>query len=307
MRIPLSLQQLEAFERVAREGSFRAAAQALHVSQPALSRTVRLAEELIGTRLFDRDTRHVALTAAGRELQPIAQRILADFDSAFSELGQFLEGRSGRVRIAMLPSAGTALVPTAMADFALSYPGVGFELLELPAEPLLAAVDDGRADIGITVPPSAGQRLSFEPLFDDPFMLVCRADDPLATLAHATWRAFSDRPFIASSHQSSIRPIVDAVLLRRKIRVRPTPNYPSVASGGAMVAAGVGITALPRLAMSLIATPGICAVPLQSPHVARRIGIVMRQGRSLSPAARSFMQVLRSRAAQMTPPSPLAT
>lgn len=81
MRVDITLQQLEAFVEVAKTTNFRAAAQALHVSQPALSRTVRIVEDLVGARLFDRDTRHVELTPAGRELLPIALRILENFNS----------------------------------------------------------------------------------------------------------------------------------------------------------------------------------------------------------------------------------
>ena len=90
MRINLTLQQLEAFVELAKTSNFRAAAQALHVSQPALSRTVKLMEDVIGARLFDRDTRHVEITPTGVALLPIATRILENFNNSFSELSQFL-------------------------------------------------------------------------------------------------------------------------------------------------------------------------------------------------------------------------
>ena len=99
MRINLTLQQLQSFAEVAQRCNFREAAAALNVSQPALSRTIRMAEEALGTRLFDRDTRRVQLTPAGRELRPIAQRILAEFHGAFSDLAGFLAGRSGQVAV----------------------------------------------------------------------------------------------------------------------------------------------------------------------------------------------------------------
>jgi DNA-binding transcriptional LysR family regulator len=97
--------------QVATSGSFRRAAAALGQAQPVVSRLIGQAEQTLGTRLFDRDTRRVEITAAGRELLPVAQRILRDFDSALSELGEFMQGRSGRVTVAALPSAGAALVP----------------------------------------------------------------------------------------------------------------------------------------------------------------------------------------------------
>lgn len=294
MRIPLTLQQLEAFAQVAQLGSFRAAAQALHVSQPALSRTVQLAESLLSVRLFDRDTRHVELTAAGRELLPLAQRLLAEFDSGFSDLARFLEGRSGRVRLGVLPSVGTALVPQAMAQFRQTWPQVEFSVMEAPADPLLAAVLEGTVDFALTVqPPPTARQLQYEQLLDDPFVLVCPSHDALAAQRSVSWAAFKDRPFITSAHQSSIRPLVDDILLRKRITVNAALEYPSIASCGAMVAAGLGITALPRLAVSLIATPGVATVPLQASGRGRRIGLVSREARTPSPISQSFRDLLR--------------
>ncbi|HKB52413.1 MAG TPA: LysR family transcriptional regulator [Ramlibacter sp.] len=294
MRVNLTLQQLEAFVRVATTSNFRAAAQHLHVSQPALSRTVKIVEQAIGARLFDRDTRHVALTPAGAELLPIAQRILDNFNSGFSELAQFLDGRSGHVTVAALPSVSVALVPRAIAAFRQKFPGVQFSLVEGPAETLRTAVNDGGADFAISVRPAAQQSLHFEHLCDDPFVMLCRRDEPLAGRAAVPWTAFAGRPFIASSPRSSIRPITDAAFLQKGMQVVPVLECPSVAATGGLVAAGLGITALPRLALDLIKPDRqLVAVPLQRPGVARSLGLVTRIGRSLSPASRAFMDTVR--------------
>ena len=103
-------------------------------------------------------------------------------------------------------------------------------------------------------------------------------------------------PFIASQTTSSIRPITDAVFLQKRLTVPAALDYPSVAACGALVAAGLGITALPRLALELVDMRALAAVPLQRPTVARPIGIVTRIGRSLPPVSRAFMEVL------VTPP-----
>lgn len=291
-RIALSLQQLEAFVQIAACGSFRAAAAQVGVSQPALSRTVREAERVLGARLFDRDTRHVDLSAAGRELLPIARRILREFDGAFGELGEFIHGRSGRVTVAALPSTGAALVPAAMAAFRRTHPQVEFALIEAPAEMLLAAVEEGRADFGLSVRPAPDQRLQYRHLLDDPMLLLCRADDPLAARASVPWSVLAQHPFLASQPRSSIRPITDAVFLQKRLAIRPALEYPSVSACGALVAAGLGLTALPRLALELVNMRGLAAVPLVRPQAGRAIGIVTRIGRSLPPVSQAFMETL---------------
>lgn len=292
MRINVNLQQLEAFLHVAAKGNFRAAAQSLNVSQPALSRTVRLAEEMLGVRLFDRDTRHVEITAAGRELLPIARRIVGEFDDAFSELAQFLEGHSGHVRIAALPSLGVAVLPAAIAAFRAVRPEVEFSIFDASAQPLLAAINEGHADFGISVRPAPDKRFAYRHLLDDPFVLICRKDDPLAQQKVASWSACATRPFIASSPASSIRPVTDAVFVQKGIALRPAFECANSAIGGALVASGLGISAMPRLTLRLIDCTLLAAVPLVRPAAARQIGIVTRNGRSLSPAATAFIDSL---------------
>jgi len=134
-------------------------------------------------------------------------------------------------------------------------------------------------------------------LIDDPFMLLCRRDDPLASRASVAWSVFATRPFIASGFRSSIRPITDAAFLQRGLQVVPALEYPSVAAAGALVAAGLGITALPRLALQLAHNDDLVTVPLQRPVMSRPIGLVTRAGRSPSPVSRAFMDLLHSREA----------
>lgn len=292
MRIDLSIRQLEAFVQVAASGSFRQAAQQLGQSQPALSSAIRRAEQTLGARLFDRDTRHVRITATGQELLPIARRVLRDFDHALGDLGEFMAGRSGHVTVAALPSTSVSLVPRAIAAFLRTHPQVGFSLVEAPAEALLAMVEEGRADFGLSVRPQPRQRLHYRHLRDDPFVLVCRRDDPLAARASVPWSVFATRPCIVSAPHSSIRLVTDAAFLRLRTPVRPVLEFPSVAACGAMVAAGLGIAALPVLALELANMAGLAAVPLARPAATRPIGLVTRVGRSLPPVARAFMDSL---------------
>jgi len=294
MRLDLSLRQLEAFVQVADSGSFRRAAARLGQAQPVLSRLIGQAEQTLGARLFDRDTRRVEITPAGRELLPLAQRLLRDFDDTLGDFGAFMAGRSGRVSMVVLPSVSVAWVPRAMAAFARTHPQVNFALTEAPADTLLALLEAGRADFGISVRPAPQQRLHYRHLQDDPFVLVCRRDDPLAARAAVPWSVFGMRDCIMSAAHSSIRQVTDAVFLRQRTPPSPVLEYPSVAAAGALVAAGLGITALPVLALQLVDMRELVAVPLVRSAMTRPIGIVTRIGRSLSPATQAFMASLQA-------------
>src|SRR4051794_22120041 len=117
MRIDLTPRQLLCFLRVAELGSFSAAARALGVSQPALSRTIRQVEDAVGARLFDRDTRNVVPTHAGTELRPLAERLVAEFGGAYGALARFVAGQTGRLTVAALPSLAAVLLVPAIARF----------------------------------------------------------------------------------------------------------------------------------------------------------------------------------------------
>ncbi|GGF02314.1 LysR family transcriptional regulator [Aliidongia dinghuensis] len=299
MRISFSLHQTVAFLKVAELGSFSEAAKALGISQPALSRTIRLMEEAIGTRLFDRDTRNVSLSPAGAALQPVAQRIALEFDSAFGELGQFFEGRRGRVTIAALPSAAAVLLPQAIARFQMGHPGVEVVIRDDLANVVASAVADGQADLGLTVRPTQSEKLSYRPLVSDDFVLVCRADDPFAAEAEIGWRAFADRPFIAMAPTSSVRAMTDAAFLQLGLSAKPLYECSHLATTVSLVAAGLGVTALPKLTLPLVNAAGLVTRRLTEPTMRRSIGVLTRTGRALSPAAERFFELLCSGSLQL--------
>jgi len=292
MRMKVTLHQLEVFLSVAELRSFTEAGRALNVSQPALSRTIRQIEDGVGARLFDRDTRNVELTPAGRELAPIARRILGEFEGAFSELAQFVEGRSGRVTVAALPSIAAAILPATIERFRHGHPQVDFTIRDALSDVIVSAVDEGHADLGVTVRPPVSERLAYRPLLSDDFVLVCRADDPLAGDAAVPWSVFEGRAFIAMASSSSVRAMTDAAFLQAALAVKPLYECEHIATAGSLIAAGLGVAALPRLTLPLIGFARMSVRPLEQPILSRSIGVVTRIGRSLSPAAQAFLTAL---------------
>jgi LysR family transcriptional regulator, carnitine catabolism transcriptional activator len=287
-----SLQQLSAFLHLARTGSFGEAARLHGVSQPALSRTIQQMEEVVGRRLFDRSTRSVELTATGRELRPIAERLVAEFGGAFGELARFVEGRRGRVVVAALPSVAAALLPHAIARFRTTHPDVDILIRDSLSEGVVEAVAQGGADLGVTVRSSPAKGLSYRQLAADRFGLVCRPDDPLAGREAVPWSVFEARPFVAMAPASSVRAMTDAAFLQAGVLVAPLYECAFLGTTGSLVAAGLGITALPRLTLPLVGAAGLVWRPLFGPSLDRSIGVLTRVGRALPPAAEQFLAVL---------------
>ena len=296
MRINLTPQQLAAFLRLAQAGSFSEAARLLGVSQPALSRTVQQMEEVIGRRLFDRTTRSVAPSTTGQELLPIAARLVAEFDDAFGELARFVAGRRGRVAVAALPSIAAVLLPPVIARYRAERPEVEVAVLDGLSGPVLDEVAEGRADLGLTIRPSPRATLSYRPLLADELGLVCRPDDELAGEGPLPWSVFTGRPFVAMAAASSVRQLTDAAFLQAGLAVPQLYGCAFLGTAGHLVAAGLGITALPRLTLPLLGRTGLVWRRLERPVMRRQMGVLTRVGRSLAPAAQDFLTVLQEEA-----------
>jgi LysR family carnitine catabolism transcriptional activator len=298
----LSISELEAVLLVAETLNFRRAAEKVHISQPALTRRVQAAEQKLGARLFDRSTHGVSLTGAGTELVPIARRILSEFRDSLSDLSEFIAGRSGVVTIWALPSVAAALLPSAVRIFQANHPKVRITIRAASARQVTEAVVSANADLGITVaPPEDASSLWFDPLLTERFVMICSADDLLAKRKHVDWRVFRERRFVASGPASSIRQVTDQMLAVTGQPAAGQVVADNISLVGALVAEGVGIAAVPQLALRLMDQSRLASVRLQGPTATREIGVLTRKDRSLSAATQGFLSVLRQSPVEWRP------
>lgn len=293
MRSRLTLQHLEAFVHVAELLNFRKAAEAIPISQPALSRTIQGAEEALNTRLFDRDTRNVRLTPVGAEFLPIAKRLLTEFQTSLDEVSQHLSGDRGRLVIAALPSIGAALLPEVVCDFARSAPAVRITLHAPHTQGVIDMVMDGEADFGIAMQPPSAQGIDFEHLMDDDFVLICARDHILAKQRTCEWRVFAEHPFIALSSTTSMHMLAEQVFRQLGLDISPSYQGGGLPLTGSLVAAGLGITAIPKLALPQMGDVDIQIRPLRNPVLRRSLGIITRAGRTSSMITQNFLSLLR--------------
>ncbi|RYY61757.1 MAG: LysR family transcriptional regulator, partial [Comamonadaceae bacterium] len=237
MRRPPSIKQLEAFLAIASTRNLTEAAGRLHVSQPALSRTLQLMEAALDARLFERSTRSVELTPAGAAMLPIARRLVGEFHDAFGLFGEHLAGQKGQVVVAGLPSVVVALLPRAIRQLAETSPGVDVKVLGMVEQQVLAAVRAGTADFALATQPASSGGLGFEPLLTDDYVLVCRKQDPLARRRTLPWAALAGRHFVAMTPGSSVRPVTDRVFIENGLTVEVRHEADNIALMGPMVAA----------------------------------------------------------------------
>ncbi|WP_043115121.1 LysR family transcriptional regulator, partial [Pseudacidovorax intermedius] len=170
----LSSRQLDAFLALATARSFTRAAEQCHLSQPAFSALIRTLEDGLGLRLFDRSTRHVALTDEGRNFMAAAERIRAEIDAALDAARDSAQLRRGRVSLALLPSLAAGWLPQVLAEFREAHPGIVLEIADVLSEPCIERVAGGQADLALAAIRADTPQLQAEPFCSDEFHLVCR-------------------------------------------------------------------------------------------------------------------------------------
>ncbi|WMS40908.1 LysR family transcriptional regulator [Acuticoccus sp. MNP-M23] len=271
-------------------GSFRAASSRLGLSTSGLSRQVAALEARLGTRLFDRDTRKLHPTASGEAFLRVAARLVHTADDVMAEFDAHLSASRGRLTIAGLPSVTAGLLPAHVRTFANAHPDIDLVIIDALSEGVLDAVETGNADLGFTAGTvTARSRLAFQPLMDDPFVAVGTPDGPLCEERTYAWEELTQLPFIAMAKGTSVRELIDGACQRFGRPLEPRFEVAHLATAGALVAEGLGITALPTLTLPVLRFDRLVHRPIRDFGVTRRIGLVRRSGRSLSPAARAFV------------------
>ncbi|MBQ0756860.1 MAG: LysR family transcriptional regulator [Amphritea sp.] len=296
----ITLKQLRAFVAVARTQSFTEACAQVHLSQPALSITIKNLEEEAGGALFSRTTRAIALTPEGEEFYPVAQKIIHDYDAALDDLTQRFALNRGRVVLAAMPSFASSLLPSIISDYRSLYPNVSMTVNDVIAEDVVDMVRNGQVEVGITFDPGRFDDLSFTPLFDDRFVAVIYPDHPLAQQETVAWQALLDNDFIALQRPSSIRLLIEAKLRQLGLQVSPEFETHQLATIGRMVATELGVSAVPSLCIQQMRELGAICRELDTPVMSRPVGILTRKRYPLSKAAVSLVDIIQGAAADLS-------
>lgn len=286
----LSARQLRAFVALADERHFTRAAQRCHLTQPAFSALIRSLEDSAGLKLFDRNTRHVELTAEGRVLDASARRLLADMDLVMDDLRDHAARRRGRVALAALPSLAAGWLPGLLARFSQAHPGIVLDLRDGLLDPCLDMVQSGQVDFAVASRRPDMTDLDSEFLHADRYFLVCRADHPLAAQSQVRLRDVVRHPVIQLARGSSVRKHLDEAL--GADAPPPVFEVEHLATVTGLVRAGLGVSVVPAMTLFHFRTDDLRVVPLAGRALTRPLYLVQRKGRSLSVAAQALYALL---------------
>ncbi|MCS6765421.1 MAG: LysR family transcriptional regulator [Candidatus Protistobacter heckmanni] len=288
----ISLRQLKAFASIARWNSFTRAAEELHITQAGLSRMLRDLETQLGSRLFERTTRAVSLTEAGRALLPVAERAVNDLEEAAARLGELTAQASRSLTVAATPLVCATILPQVCRDLARAHPEIRLAVKDAERPSIQSMVETGSADLGlgILLPQSSG----LERRLLGRLRLVCvsPAREPGGGKDGLRWSALRGLPLIGLPPDNPIQEVIDAQLqaIGRHNEQRPTFNNLQTLLG--MVEAGMGSAILPSFVQPACERLAVRLTPLRAPAVSLDYYAILRRGREEPAAAQPFLESL---------------
>ncbi|MEB0042419.1 MULTISPECIES: LysR family transcriptional regulator [unclassified Pseudomonas] len=297
----MNVKQLRAFLAVAQCLSFAQAGERLHLSQPALSLTVKSLEDELGGKLLSRTTRSVSLTPEGEILLPLARQLLADWDNTEELLRQRFTLQLGKVSIAAMPSYAGNLLPRVLKVFRGRYPRVNVAVHDVINEQVLEMVRHRRVELGIGFEPESSSSLLFTPFYMDRFVAVVPTSSPLAERGEVTWSELLREDFIALQRPSAVRLLLEQDLHTQHGKLSVAFESHQLSTIGRMVANGLGVSAVPSLCIQQMRELGAQCVALSEPRIERRIGLMMLADHKLSAAAQALRDVLIESALEQGP------
>jgi len=291
----ITVKQLRAFTAVAEQRNFAAAAQSLHLSQPALSLAIKSLEQQAGGRLLARTTRSFALTPEGEAFYPVARRLVSDWSFALDALQQQFSLRSGTLSIAAMPSFAGNLMPQALADYSRRFPAVRVTLQDVIAEQVVQLVSSGRVELGITFLPEQTEPLSdlyIEPLFKDRFIALLPGDHPLCQQVQVSGAELAEHNHIALQSPSLVSRLIGDQLNAAGHPFNPSYQSHQLTTIGGMVANGLGVSIVPSFSATQMRQLGCVCLPLVAPAVECTVGVLYRRRAALSSAAGAMLETL---------------
>ena len=287
----MELRHLRYFSALAGSLNFTRAAERLHVTQSTLSHQIKQLEEELGTLLFDRIGKRVALTEAGEAFLHHATRALQEIDRGLGALREDPEAAAGELRIGSTHTFNLGFIPDCIAGFQKRYPRVRVRVDELAADLIAERLQAGTLDLGIAYRPGVPGTLQFEPLYNEEMVLVVAENHPLARRKRVRMVELHRMPMVLLPASFATRQMLDECF-------RSCGAEPQVVAEINTLAPIMGLVAKTQLAAIVSANAvqpnsGLATVRLESPTPVRTPGMLWSQKARESAPTRAFAAIVR--------------
>jgi LysR family hydrogen peroxide-inducible transcriptional activator len=287
----MEVHQLKYFCAIAETGSFTRAAQKNHVAQPSLSQQIGKLEDELGAKLVERLGRSIRLTEYGRALLPRAQSVLRELESVKLQIGEMNGGGKGSVSVGAIPTIAPYFLASRLPSFLRKYPWIQVTAVEETTSELLRGLHEGELDLALLALPAGGHEFAATELHREPLFLVVSAKHRLAQRKNVSLHEVRDEPFVLLKDGHCFRDT--AIAACKGARLKPNIVFEAghFASVTAMVAAGLGVSMVPKMAVE--PRKGCRYIPLSDERAYRSIGIVSLRSHFMTSAQSALVQHLR--------------
>ena len=303
-RVRMNFQRLKYFHKVAELQSFRGAADALNISQPALSRHVALLEHEVGTKLFVRVHKRTSLTPAGTVLFSHASHLLDEVEFVMEQIRKLAQERDLSLSVGAVQSTYDYVVPKAINALRREKPDVHIAVHGIRSDEIVEGVARGQLDIGIVGIPVSDPRVTAEFVQRDVFKILVGKDHPLARVPEARLEEILSEPLITFPEKFAIRSMIDAWAKARGIDVSVAVELESIEAMKALVRPKVGLTILPGACLMATSSDGdLVTIRISGDPLVRDIFCVHRTTEELSQPARCLIRCIGEVFAEVAPAS----
>ncbi|MEI7025350.1 cidABC operon transcriptional activator CidR [Paenibacillus sp. y28] len=286
----MDVRHLQYVMEVVRCNSFTKAAEALHITQPTISKMIKNLEEELGVELFIRRGKGVELTDAGQIVFAQAQPILKSFDNLTAELSDLTHLKKGRIRFGLPPMVGANFFPGVMSRFREKYPGIHIEMVENGGKKIEAQVGDGSLDMGVVLLPVNEELFDSFVFVKEQIKLIVPPSHPLARRERVAFEELAGESFILLREDFALHDRIIAECVRSGYKPRVVYESSQWDFISEMVAAGLGIAMLPETICARLDDRRVRQLELVEPALPWRLGMIWRKDGYLSFAAKEWIR-----------------
>ena len=295
MSQPLDTRQLRAFVTLARTGSFTLAARELHLSQSAVSHSMKALEGEVGCRLLDKLGKKAVLTQAGEQLLVRATSIIAEMAAARAELGRLGKWGQSRLRLGASTTACQHILPGVLREFKDSFPNCAISIEPGDTPEMIEALHAHKIDLAVNLEPKRGEPLDFRPLFTDELHFILSPEHPWARAGRVNRSEIARQDYILYKRKSYTSAMIEAYFREDDIVLFSQLDMGNMEAIKELVKAGLGVSILsPWTAKEELDEGSLIALPLGKRKLRRRWGVLHWQGRRMSLVEDSFIGLCKT-------------
>jgi DNA-binding transcriptional LysR family regulator len=289
----LTSRQLQTILALAEYGSFIAAASLLKTSQPAVTRTVKHVEEVLGIKLFERSTRSVQITAAGKEFVAVAARMLNDLKITLRSMRELSDQRRGQIIISSIMSVANGKLPGLVSAYRLDHPGIELHVRDGVHGTVIEDVRSGASDFGITYLDDLPDPFLSVRVGREDFIIVLPKNHELARSKTLSLLDLKGVPLVSLPRDSRTRRVIDGAASSVGLTLNHVVTVSQFATMLGFVRAGIGLAIAPKSGVASFLGKELNAIPIRGRPLARDLGIITLKEREPSPAATGLMSLIK--------------